>query len=76
MLAALDKLNRERKIIANSFEQDTKDGQGEVPDQYKVPLQAAKAAGLPALVITAGATVLKVVKNPKTEAEVMEALAL
>jgi len=69
---ALDKLNRERKIVATVFEQDEKDGTGDTPEQYKVPLAAAKQAGLPALVATAGAKVLKVVKDPKTVAAVME----
>ncbi len=69
----LDRLNREKKILATPFEQDTKDGAGEVPDRYKVPLEAAKKVGLPSLVATAGAKVVRVVKNPTTEAAVMEA---
>jgi hypothetical protein len=60
-------------VVATVFEDDTRDGSGEVPDQYKVPLAAAQQAGLPALVVTAGDKVLKVAKDPKTEAEVMEA---
>lgn len=73
VLAALDKLNREKKIIATTFEDDTLDGTGQVPDQYKVPLAAANEAGLPALVVTAGDTVLKVVKAPTTLEQVLEA---
>lgn len=69
----LDRLNRERKILATFFEQNTVDGTGEVPDQYKAPLEAAKKAGLPSLVATAGVKVVRVVKNPTTEAAVMEA---
>lgn len=72
--AALNKLNRERGIIATVFEQDTKDGTGEVPEQYKATLAAAKEAGLPALVVLSGNTVLRVVKDPKTEAQVLEAV--
>lgn len=78
VLAAFNKLNRQG-IIANPFEDDTQDGTGDVPDQYKVPLAAALAAGFPdkpVLVVTAGAKVLRVVKDPKTEAEVMEAVKL
>lgn len=71
--AALSKLNSSG-IRATPFEEDTTDGSGEVPDQYKVPLKAAQEAGLPALVVTAGARVLRVVKEPKTEAEVLEAV--
>jgi hypothetical protein len=72
--AAINRLNRERKITATLFEQDSRDGDDEVPDQYKAALAAAKQAGLPALVVMAGETVLKVVKDPKTEAAVMEAV--
>lgn len=75
VLAAFDKLNRQN-ILANPFEQDTVDGSGEVPSQYAAALPAAKAAGLPALVVTAGSTVLKVVRDPKTEQQVFEAVGI
>lgn len=74
VLAALNRLNRERKLAATAFEDDTLDGQGQVPDQYQVPLAAAQEAGLPALVVTGGDKVLNVVKDPKTEEAVMEAV--
>lgn len=74
VLTGLNRLNREKKIVATLYEDDTPDGSGEVPEQYKVPLKAAQDAGLPALVVTAGNVVLKVVKAPKTEAELMEAV--
>lgn len=70
----LNKLNRERKIVATLFEEDTIDGDGDVPDQYKVPLAAAQQAGLPSLVVTNGATVVRVVKAPTTEQQVLEAV--
>jgi hypothetical protein len=73
VLSGLNKLNRERKIVATLFEADTKDGSGDTPEQYKAPLAAATTAGLPALVATAGATVLNVAK-PTTEAETLEAV--
>ena len=74
VLVALDKLNRDKKILATTFEDDTLDSTGETPEQYKVPLAAANAAGLPALVVTAGAKVLRTVKAPTTEAQVLEAV--
>jgi hypothetical protein len=72
--AGLNRLNREKKIVATLFEEDTVDGTGQTPEQYVVPLKAAQSAGLPALVVTAGAAVLKVVKAPTTEAAVLEAV--
>ena len=68
--SGLAKLNA-KGILATSFEQDTIDGTGETPEQYKVSLAAAKSAGLPSLISTAGKRVLKVIKAPKTEAEVL-----
>ena len=74
VMAGLNRLNRERKILATIFEQDTKDGTGEIPEQYKAAVTAAKEAGLPALVVTASGAVVKVVKAPTTEAAVWEAV--
>jgi hypothetical protein len=74
VLVAINRLNREKKVVASHFEEDTTDGDEQVPDQYKVPLKAAQDAGLPALVVTAGEKVLKVVKDPKTEQQVLEAV--
>jgi len=73
VLSAINKLNR-RGITATNHEVDTVDGSGEIPDQYKVPVAAAKVAGLPSLVVTAGEKVLRVVKDPKTEEAVLEAV--
>ncbi len=69
--SALNKLNRDRKILASVYEHDTKNGNQTVPEQYKVAVTAADASGLPSLVATAGARVLKVTKDPKTEADVL-----
>jgi hypothetical protein len=69
VLAALDKLNR-AGIVATTFEEDTVDGTGETPEQYKVSLKAAQEAGLPALVVLAGDKVTKIIKAPETEADV------
>lgn len=81
VLSALNKLNREKKILATIMEADTTDGTGQVPEQYKVALAAAKQKGLPCLVVTAGGgsfgpgdKVLTIVPNPKTEADVLKAV--
>lgn len=67
----INRLNRERKIVATLLEDDTTDGTGEVPAQYRPALEAARRAGLPALVALSGSTVLRVVKAPATEADVL-----
>lgn len=72
--AGINKLNRDKKIIATLFERDTVDGQGQTPAQYKPALDAAKRESIPALVILSGSSVVKVVKSPKTEAEVLGAV--
>lgn len=71
VMSGLNKLNTERKILATVFEQDTTNGDGKTPAQYVVPLEAAKKNGLPSLVATAGARVLKVTKDPRTEEAVI-----
>ena len=73
---ALQKLNEDETagILASEFEQNTTDGNGEIPDQYKIALETAKEAGLPALVVQSGDRVVKVVKNPTTEEHVTEAV--
>lgn len=73
--SALNKINRDRGyVIATTLEADPQDGTGDVPDQYKVPLAAAKEAGLPAFVVTAGDEVLRVVKDPKDANAMIEAV--
>ncbi len=57
--------------LASTFEEDTVDGSGETPDQFKLPLAEAKKEGLPALVYTKDSAVIKVIKAPKTEAEAL-----
>jgi hypothetical protein len=72
--AALQRINAERSgIVASEFEDDTTDGNGEVPDQYKAALAASKTAGVPVLGLQAGPVVVKA-WNPSTEAEIMEAI--
>lgn len=70
--AALGELNA-AGLRATTFEEDTTDGSGSVPDQYVVPLKAAREAGLPSLVVTAGQRVKRVVKAPTTKEQVLEA---
>ena len=74
VMSGLNRLNREKKIIATVFEDDSTNGKSGVPEQYKAAYEAAKKEGLPVLVITAGDKVLKTIKAPKTEAEVFEAV--
>jgi hypothetical protein len=73
VLVGLDRLRRERNIAAITFERDTKDGTGRTPPQREAALKAANEAGLPAIVVSAGGQVLRVVKSPTTEQQVMEA---
>jgi len=70
--AALNRLNRERGIVATVFEQNTFDGDDQVPDQYAAALAAAKEKGLPCAVALAGDKVVRTAKAPTTEAEVLE----
>lgn len=72
--SALNRLNRERKILATEFEDDTIDDTGSTPAQYTIPLAAARKAGLPALVVMAGSEVLSVTLAPTTEEQVLEAV--
>lgn len=70
--AAISALNGQG-IEADLDEVDTTDPSGDVPEQFKVSRPAAVAAGLPALVVMGGGKVIRVVKDPKTEAAVLEA---
>lgn len=76
VVSALNELNRGGALDASIFEEDTRDGDGDVPDQYKAPLAAATEAGSAALVVTAGDKVLKVVKVEKdmTVEQILEAV--
>lgn len=70
----LNRLNRERQILATLVEADATDGDGEVPDQYRAAVEAAKAKGLPALVVLSGSTVLAIVKAPTDADAVVRAV--
>lgn len=71
---ALDRLNRQG-VLATAFEEDTTDGNGQVPAQYVTAKAEATKAGLPALVVQAGDKVTRVVKAPTSEQQVLEAIA-
>jgi hypothetical protein len=71
---ALHRLNIERQsFVANAVDQHVTTGQGQTPAQFQAAIQAARAAGLPALVILAGDQVVRVIRDPRTETAVMEA---
>ncbi len=75
VMSGFNSVNRNSNytIVATAFEQNSTDGTGEVPEQYKAPYVKAKEVGLPSLIVTAGSTVLRFVKAPTTEAAVVEA---
>lgn len=72
--SGIEKLNREKNILASLFEDDTVDGNGETPEQYKPALDAAKAKSIPSLVVLSGTTAIAVVEKPQTEQEILEAI--
>lgn len=76
--SALERINRESTglIVASEFEEDTINGIGVTPAQYKIALDAARSAGLPALIVQSGATVVRVLKSPTTEDEVLKSIVL
>lgn len=71
---ALQELNDGGSIVATEFEEDTVDGDGNVPDQYKAALTAAKEAGIPCLVVIYDKGPPKIVPNPQTPESVLEAV--
>jgi len=73
VLAAISVLNGQG-ILATTFERNTVNGAGKTPTQYVAALEAAERTGLPCLIIMVGGTVTKIVKAPRTAAEVMEAV--
>jgi hypothetical protein len=60
----LDRLNRERGVVATLLEDDSTNGDGDVPGQYVPALEAARREGLPAIVVLSGSTVLSTTKAP------------
>ena len=71
VLKGLDRLNREKQIVASSYELT----EGErVPAQYTVAVDEAKKVGLPSLVVLAGDKAIKVAKAPTTEEQIWGAV--
>jgi len=68
--AGINALNT-RGIVAVLYEVNDLE---EVKPAYVVPVEAAKKSGLPSLVVLAGDKVVRVVKSPATEADVLEAV--
>lgn len=73
VMFGINRLNRERKISAVIIDDDVTDGNGQTPEAYKVPIETARTAGLPSLVVMGGTTVIRTVKSPTTEQQVWEA---
>ena len=71
---ALGKLNERVGFIATKHEDDGTNAAGSIPKQHAKSLPAARAVGLPALVVLAGDRVLRTVSKPTTEAQVLEAV--
>jgi hypothetical protein len=72
--SAIGKLNERENFIATTHEDDATNAQGVIPAQYKNAVPAARAAGLPALVVSAGEKVLRTVTKPTTAAQVIDAV--
>lgn len=70
--SALNKLNA-KGIKAEEVSGSAVDGTGEVPDQHKIAIAAAIDAGIPAFVVQAGDRVVKVIKSPTTEEDILNA---
>lgn len=72
---AMDKLNR-AGTTATMIDKDIVDGDGQIPDQYKVAIGKAielspPNAFVPAVISEADGVVIKTFQNPKTEADVV-----
>lgn len=74
VVVGLNRLNRDRGIVATLLEADTTDGDGDIPEQYVHAMKAAKDGGLPALVVLSGSTVLSVVKSPGDAEQIVGAV--
>lgn len=77
VLSGLNRLNRERKIPATNVDDDVTNGDGEVPEQYKIPIAETRAKSpadklKPALVVMRGGKA-DVWHDVTTELDVMEA---
>jgi hypothetical protein len=72
---ALQRINADGSgVVATDFDRDTVTGDGAVPQQYRSALAAANESGIPCLVVLAGDQVLRVIRDPRTESAVLEAV--
>jgi hypothetical protein len=71
--SALSKLNA-MDIMATAIDDDVVNAGGKIPKQYEKAIPAAREAGLPCLVVMAGDKVVKIVKGPTTEEQVLGAV--
>lgn len=75
---ALGEINKAGKVSAAAFDVDVVDSTLKTPPQYKIAVDAAKTAGLPALVVQAGEKVVKTLTHtkdsPLTAEQVLEAV--
>ena len=73
--AALQTINADTpQIVATEFERDTVNGFDQIPEQYAIAREAAIKNGLPCLVVQAGDSIVRIVSDPQTEADVKEAI--
>lgn len=70
VLAGINELKRSG-IDASSWEDDVRDADGEIPDQYRGAAAAASETGTPVLVALAGDEVVRTVKAPTEKAQVL-----
>ncbi len=75
VLAALQTINANGSgIVTAAVDDDVETGPGGTPAQYAKALEVARKAGLPCLVVTFSDGTLRTVPNPKTGADVTEAV--
>jgi len=74
VVEAFHEINAAGDIIASEFEQNTVDGDGEVPQQYQTALAQAKDAGLPAAVIEYADGSVAVIQAPTTKEQILAPL--
>lgn len=70
--AAISELNA-AGIMATAIDDDVVTASGKIPKQYEAEIPAARAAGLPCLVVRRSDGTLKILAKPTTKAEVLEA---
>lgn len=68
--AAISKLNDREGLVADTAEDDEVDANGNIP----AAVVEARKAGEPCLVVMGGGKLIRVVKDPKTEDDVLKAV--